>query len=658
MARAIENPHEVPGYVEFFGMTAAPFARVSDPAHVFHAEQYSLLYAHLCDATLNADRMLLLCGADGSGKTTLLNRYIASLGDETSFASFDENCADGTQFYYSLLRQLGFSEITGTLGEFRNISKEFLIHRGLAGDPVLLIIDNAHLVSPSILEQLRELAGIKLKGKSVISLVLSGSSDLARIMASPAMRLLKFGRQVEFNIRVFAEQETDEYVRHRLRLAGGSESAKLASEARPLIHRFSGGNPRLINRFCDALLSEARNKETRIISESLVRFVADEQQFVPHVVPLKDKGRRKSDHAAPPPADATMIEERISLRKTPPQPAIDATTSEQGRIEVDVKELLSQVARISDELEVSRAQADKYLLDVEARDGDISALLDKIAQQSKDLERISGNASDQASEIERLAADLQESQQLNEALKSDLKVERRTANKTETALGRASRKLEKLRESKAELQISIRKLKSEKRKDATDARRNLKARDKTITELESANARLQKENETLQTRVTATDEIENELAKKAALIAEMQTEMASYVEELTATQAQLAHESSGPHSLLSLPDLDVYLGDIVAIEIYRHDALIHVHTLLPGQKRLMIGRSEDSELCLQSKFVSRHHALVYFAKQRAYIEDLRSYNGTVVNGKKISRCDLGPDDTILVGDFELRPKGR
>ncbi len=70
----------------------------------------------------------------------------------------------------------------------------------------------------------------------------------------------------------------------------------------------------------------------------------------------------------------------------------------------------------------------------------------------------------------------------------------------------------------------------------------------------------------------------------------------------------------------------------------------------------MIGRSDDSELCLRSKFVSRHHALIFLARQRAYIEDLRSYNGTVVNAKKISRRNLKPDDTITIGDFELRPR--
>ncbi len=296
--RSREKNVAVPTYLDFFGMSRAPFARVSDATLLFHAEQYSLLYAHLSDATEHADRLLVIRGAEGLGKTTLLNRYTANLDPSFSFATFDQTCLDGTQFYCELLRQLGFTDITGTLTELRHISREFLIHRGLAGDPVLVIIDNAHLVSASILEQLQWLSNVAVKGACVISLVLAGNSDLARIMASPAMSLLKFGTHIDFSIRVFTEQESDDYVRHRLRLAGGSESTKLSTEARPLIHRFSGGSPRLINRLCNAVLTEALAQKTRVISEALVRQVADKHEFVPHVLPLQGQGRRKTDREA------------------------------------------------------------------------------------------------------------------------------------------------------------------------------------------------------------------------------------------------------------------------------------------------------------------------------------------------------------------------
>lgn len=656
MARALENPEAVPGYLEFFGMSRAPFARLSEPTQVFHAEQYTRLYAHLSDATENADRLLVLCGADGSGKTTLLNRYTASLDFDTSFATFDESCIDGTRFYCEFLRQLGFNDITGTLNELRHICREFLVHRGLAGDTVLLIIDNAHLVSPSVLEQVRSLAEIKLKDRCVISLVLSGRPDLARIMSSPAMSLMQFRHKVDFGIRVFTEQECDDYVRHRLRLAGGTESAKLSTEARPLIHRFSGGNPTLINRLCNAVLNEAAAKNTRVISEALVRKVADDQKFVPHVLPLQGQGRRKSDLALLPPATFPIIEERISPREEPAHLAVSDFSPGREKRDADVMQLRERISALSAELDAARSSTEKAQLDVDARDGDISALLEKIAQQSKDLEIAEGRARDTAQDVERLGRALQESEQSSTKLNDDLKAEKRASKKSGTELERVSRRLEKLERQKAEMQTSLRDMKAEKRTSATQARRDLKARDKTISDLELNLDSLTKENEALRSRAETVNELDEALASKEALIEELRGELNSYIKELTATQLQLATNDSGTHAATAPPSADAYVGDINAIEIFRNGELDQVLALESGHTRLMIGRSDDSELCLKSKFVSRHHALIFLSRKRAHIEDLRSYNGTIVNTRKVSRCDLHPDDTITIGDFELRPR--
>lgn len=655
MARALENPDAVPRYLEYFGMTCAPFARDFEPAQMFHAEQYSLLYAHLSDATGHADRLLILRGADGTGKTTLLSQYTADLDHETSFASFDETCVDANQFYCNLLRQLGFGDITGSLSELRHIAREFLLHRGLAGDPVLLIIDNAHLVSPSILEQLRWLAEIKVEDHCVISLVLSGKSGLERIMASPAMRLLEFGHQVDFGIRAFTERETDDYVRHRIRWAGGSESVQVSAEARPLIHRFSGGYPGLINRLCNAVLGEALAQKTRVISAALVRNVADEHELVPHVLRLPGQGRRKSDRSLLKAAKDSLSEERICPRDAPLQ---TTSASELGQIDINIRELLAKVSGLSDELRASTARTEKALQDVDARDADIGALLSKIVQQSEDLEQAAVTAHDNAEEIEQLGKALRESRQLSSELNDGLESEARAAKKMKTELARASRKLASMERRKTELQASIREVKAEQKQRATQVRRDLKARDKATADLEQSLAGLQKEQESLRTRAAAADKLEEALREKEASIEEMRSELDSYLDEATATHLQLAGEATDSHAATAVPDRDAPSSDIAAIEIFRAGALDQVVRVEPGQTRLIIGRSEDNELCLKSKVVSRRHALIFLAEERTYIEDLHSYNGTIVNGKKVSRCDLDPDDTITIGDFELRPRHR
>ncbi|MCP4302760.1 MAG: ATP-binding protein, partial [Gammaproteobacteria bacterium] len=155
MARSLEQAVVDPTYLEFFGLKQSPFARLADPCQLFQSEQYSLLAEHLANAATNSDSLVVVCGADGSGKSTLLNRFITTIGDHISCVVIDETCHGAEQFYSSFLTQIGFEEITGTASELRNITKEFLVCRGIASDHVLIIIDNAHLTDPMILEQLR-----------------------------------------------------------------------------------------------------------------------------------------------------------------------------------------------------------------------------------------------------------------------------------------------------------------------------------------------------------------------------------------------------------------------------------------------------------------------------------------------------------------------
>ena len=131
MARSLEQHVFDPTYLEFFGLTQSPFARLVDPGQLCQSEQYSLLMEHLANASTNTDSLVVICGADGSGKSTLLNRFITSIRDHISCVVIDETCHGEEQFYSAFLTQIGFEEITGTAKELQNITKEFLVCRGI-----------------------------------------------------------------------------------------------------------------------------------------------------------------------------------------------------------------------------------------------------------------------------------------------------------------------------------------------------------------------------------------------------------------------------------------------------------------------------------------------------------------------------------------------
>ncbi|MEM8982528.1 MAG: AAA family ATPase [Pseudomonadota bacterium] len=73
-----------------------------------------------------------------------------------------------------------------------------------------------------------------------------------------------------------------------------------------------------------------------------------------------------------------------------------------------------------------------------------------------------------------------------------------------------------------------------------------------------------------------------------------------------------------------------------------------------GAGRIVIGRTPDNDVRLDSKFVSRHHAQIVSTLQSCVLEDLNSTNGLFLGGKRIKKRALQDGDVITIGKHELR----
>ncbi len=73
--------------------------------------------------------------------------------------------------------------------------------------------------------------------------------------------------------------------------------------------------------------------------------------------------------------------------------------------------------------------------------------------------------------------------------------------------------------------------------------------------------------------------------------------------------------------------------------------------LRPG--RLIVGRTPDNDLQLDSKYISRHHCQLTVTVEGVLIEDLNSTNGMYLNGRRVRRHLLKDGDVVVVGRHEL-----
>ena len=78
-----------------------------------------------------------------------------------------------------------------------------------------------------------------------------------------------------------------------------------------------------------------------------------------------------------------------------------------------------------------------------------------------------------------------------------------------------------------------------------------------------------------------------------------------------------------------------------------------VERVVTEKKRISIGRTNDNDIVLENRGVSRKHAMIEFNSNAAVIIDNESLNGTFVNNRKITEEVLRDQDTIMIGKYSL-----
>lgn len=125
-------------------------------------------------------------------------------------------------------------------------------------------------------------------------------------------------------------------------------------------------------------------------------------------------------------------------------------------------------------------------------------------------------------------------------------------------------------------------------------------------------------------------------------------EIKAAVEELNWKEHEL---SAGTHPEHASSREGRKAEHLMRIEVRNQGETIAEHYFGPG--RIIIGRSPDNEIYIQSKFVSRHHAQLTSDEYGCSIEDLNSTNGVFIGEERIKKHRLKDGDVVSLGIHEL-----
>lgn len=263
-------------YQEFFHFRTKPFELVPNPDFLYLSRTHRKTLTYLDYGIKEKAGFILLTGEIGSGKTTLIRDLIKKLDQRATLSKVFNTRVNSEQLISMINDDFGL-EVSGK--DKVLLLKElydFLIEQYAEGYHPVLIIDEAQNLSAELLEEVRLLSNLETDRSKLLQIILVGQPELRKTLSRPEMRQLRQRVNISCHLQHLARPETEEYIMHRLEVAGNREAVRFHEGTFDEIHGFSRGVPRLINILCDFLLLTAYVEDTTEMTLELVKEVAED----------------------------------------------------------------------------------------------------------------------------------------------------------------------------------------------------------------------------------------------------------------------------------------------------------------------------------------------------------------------------------------------
>jgi general secretion pathway protein A len=262
-------------YEAYYGFGERPFALSPDPRFLYLSKTHREVLGHLVYGIREGRGFMAIFGEVGTGKTTLC-RTILEREDDCDIAYLFNPTLTPTDLIKAINSEFGLSTFGDSRAELIDVLNTHLLERHADGFRVLVIIDEAQNLPDETLEQLRLLGNLESKTQTLLQILLIGQPELGRKLGARELRQLQQRISVWWRLGPLTLDETRGYIRHRLRVASGTDRPYFTSAALDEIHERTGGVPRLINVLADRSLLAGFGDQLDEIPAGLVKELADE----------------------------------------------------------------------------------------------------------------------------------------------------------------------------------------------------------------------------------------------------------------------------------------------------------------------------------------------------------------------------------------------
>lgn len=289
-------------YLELFKLHELPFRLSPDPQFLYLSKQHARAKAYMESTIWFTDGFVVITGEIGAGKTTLIETFLKELQPDVVVAQIAQTQLSPTAFLQTVLVQFGFTPFDMKKPEVLATLNQFLMEQFVAGRKVLLIVDEAQNLSYRVLEEIRMLSGVETTKEKALRIILAGQPELNEKLNSPELTQLAQRVRLRFHLAALSQAETGAYIQHRLEVAGSQGRRIFEEDTLPVIYRYSGGVPRLINTLCDTSMMAAFTQDRDVVTVRDVESAIQELQWVEFVAGTNRMRALHIEPSMPPPS--------------------------------------------------------------------------------------------------------------------------------------------------------------------------------------------------------------------------------------------------------------------------------------------------------------------------------------------------------------------
>ena len=278
-------------YLSFYGLRKQPFHVTPDPEFLYLSPSHEKALAAITHGVEERKGFIAVTGDVGVGKTTILRWYLHLKKREPLKTVYVFNARlTFEQLLRTIYRELDFRIAGNSVTEMVERLYEFLIEESRQGNTVVLLIDEAQNMSDDTLESLAMMSKGETSKDKLLQIVLVGQPEFKRALNTDRLRQLKQQLAAHATIRRLSRGESLEYLRFRLKHAGGDPTSVFTTPALKKIVRKSKGIPRVLNVLCDnALITGFYRRQkpvTERITKEVIRTYGGRSSFFRRQLPL------------------------------------------------------------------------------------------------------------------------------------------------------------------------------------------------------------------------------------------------------------------------------------------------------------------------------------------------------------------------------------